>query len=147
MNVNHLKREMYKARIAELSGALELALAILIKLEPPDSRAVSDHFVAMAAIHAGGDIVSDAARQIVKDMLEKIKQDEEIKDIVIACGEPEPFSMYDEEGVEGWLWTHPDGRQWSEMGSWDKPAPPHPALANLNYSIRIGDVEIQVTSN
>jgi len=56
-----------------------LALALLVKLEPPDSRAVSDHFVAMAAVLAGGDIVSDAARQIVKDMLEKIKKQVEEK--------------------------------------------------------------------
>lgn len=147
MNISHLKREMYKARIAELSGALELALALLVKLEPPDSRAVSDHFVAMAAIHAGGDTVNEEARQIVKDMLEKIKRDDKIRDDIELCGEPEKLSMYDEEGVEGWLWTHPDGRQWSEIGSWDEPAPPHPAFADLNYSIRIGDVEIQVTSN
>ena len=35
--------------------ALELALAILIRLEPGDSRAVSDEFVAMAEVlHNGG---------------------------------------------------------------------------------------------
>lgn len=143
MNVNHLKREMYKARIAELSDALELALAILIKLEPPDSRAVSDHFVAMAAIHAGGDIVNEEARKIVKVMLEELKHDEKMKDIVIACGEPETMSLYDEEGLEGWRWVHPDGREWTAIGAWDEPAPPHPVLVNLNYSIRIGDVEVQ----
>jgi hypothetical protein len=46
-----------------------------------------------------------------------------------ACGEPEKVSMYDEEGVEGWRWAHPDGREWFEMGSWDEPPPMHPMMA------------------
>jgi hypothetical protein len=43
-------------RIVKLENALALALNWLIKnetREPPDSRAVSDEFVAMAAIQAG----------------------------------------------------------------------------------------------
>lgn len=68
-----MKRDGYKARIAELSGALELALARLIKFEPPDSRAVSDEFVAMAVILAGGDIVNDESRKIVKAALAQVK--------------------------------------------------------------------------
>ncbi len=46
-----------------------------------------------------------------------------------ACGEPEKVSMFDEEGVEGWRWVHPDGREWFEMGSWDEPPPMHPMMA------------------
>jgi len=51
------------------------------------------------------------------------------------CGEPERISLYDEEGVEGWRWTHPDGREWTDAGCWNEPAPMHPearaALAAL----------------
>lgn len=38
-------------RVADLELALGWALGILIKFEPGDSRAVSDEFVAAAAIH------------------------------------------------------------------------------------------------
>ncbi len=30
----------------------------------------------------------------------------------------EKTSLYDEEGVEGWLWSHPDGREYSVIGDW-----------------------------
>jgi hypothetical protein len=46
--------------------------------------------------------------------------------IVHACGELEMVSLYDEEGVEGWRWTHPDGREWSEIGDWSESEPMHP---------------------
>lgn len=36
-----------------LRKALSVALNMLIEYEPPDSRAVSDEFVAMAAVQAG----------------------------------------------------------------------------------------------
>lgn len=39
--------------IADLKAALDLALARLIVNEPGDSRAVSDEFVAMAAVASG----------------------------------------------------------------------------------------------
>ncbi len=61
----------YKRRIADLEAALGLALCKLVIVEPPDSRAVSDEFVAMAAVHAGDDIVNDAARAIVKEGLRR----------------------------------------------------------------------------
>lgn len=45
------------------------------------------------------------------------------------CGYPEPSHAYDEECVECWRWTHPDGRTWFELGGHDEPPPPHPVLA------------------
>ena len=58
--------------------------------------------------------------------------------IVHECGLPEKVSMYDEEGVEGWQWCHPDGRIWSEIGSWYEAPPMHPiaraALAKAGAS-------------
>ncbi len=133
MNVNHLKREMYKNRIAELTGALELALALLIKLEPPDSRAVSDHFVAMAAIHAGGDIVNDAARQIVKDMLEKIRHDEKLAEDINLCGEHyEVVNLTG--GYADYRWVHPDGRWWEMRVVLEEPTPRHPLYKEMHFA-------------
>lgn len=45
------------------------------------------------------------------------------------CGYPEPSHAYDEECVECWKWTHPDGRTWFELGGHDEPPPLHPVLA------------------
>lgn len=50
--------------------------------------------------------------------------------IAVECGEPDRCSLYDEEGVEGWKWTHPDGREWTEIGSWDEQAPLHPLVVD-----------------
>jgi hypothetical protein len=47
-------------------------------------------------------------------------------EIIVACGQAEKASLYDEEGLEGWRWTHPDGRDWTEVGSWDDGPPVHP---------------------
>lgn len=32
----------------------------------------------------------------------------------------EKLSMYDEEGVEGWMWTEPNGTEHTEMGDWSE---------------------------
>lgn len=40
----------YQQRICHLESALALALYVLCGFEPPDSRAVSDEFVAMASV-------------------------------------------------------------------------------------------------
>lgn len=48
--------------------------------------------------------------------------------VAVACGQPEKASLYDEEGVEGWIWNHPDGREWAEIGDWNEPAPMHPLI-------------------
>ena len=29
-------------------------------------------------------------------------------------------SLYDEEGIEGWLWDENYGREYAEMGDWDE---------------------------
>lgn len=47
--------------------------------------------------------------------------------IVRDCGQPTPVSLYDEEAIEGWRWTHPDGREWEEIGDHGAPPPLHPA--------------------
>jgi hypothetical protein len=52
-------------RTVELQKALDLALANLVRFEPPDSRAVSDEFVAMSAMAAGGDIVNADCHRII----------------------------------------------------------------------------------
>ena len=44
------------------------------------------------------------------------------------CGVPDKVSLYDEEGVEGWRWTAPDGAEWIEMGDW-REEPPMPPFA------------------
>ena len=36
-------------------------------------------------------------------------------------------SMYDEEGIEGWRWTAPDGEESYVVGNWDD-WPPQPPL-------------------
>lgn len=45
------------------------------------------------------------------------------------CGPPSAVMLYDEEGIEGWRWTHPDGRDWEETGDWSEPVPMHPMMA------------------
>jgi hypothetical protein len=32
--------------------------------------------------------------------------------------EVDQVSLYDEEGVEGWCWTSPDGNEYYEVGDW-----------------------------
>jgi hypothetical protein len=44
------------------------------------------------------------------------------------CGPPDPCMLYDEEAVEGWRWTHPDGREWTELGEHRNYPPMHPLL-------------------
>lgn len=44
------------------------------------------------------------------------------------CGLPSKVTMYDEDGCEGWLWQHPDGREWMEIGDWSEPPALHPLM-------------------
>ncbi len=53
------------------------------------------------------------------DMLEALE-------IQHQCGIPEKVSLYDEEAIEGWRWTHPDGREWTAIGDWNETPPLHP---------------------
>jgi hypothetical protein len=43
----------------------------------------------------------------------------------------EKRSLYDEEGIEGWVWIAPDGNEFVEMGSWSE-APPWPDEAQVH---------------
>ena len=61
--------EATSARIAALEGALGLALAYMARFEPKDSRAVSDEFVAMAAIHSGD--YSESVMRVIDAALQK----------------------------------------------------------------------------
>lgn len=55
-------------RLNKVELALQLALNWLIKYEPPDSRAVSNEFVAMAAISCGCD--NEKCIEIIQNALE-----------------------------------------------------------------------------
>lgn len=44
------------------------------------------------------------------------------------CGLPSKVTMYDEDGCEGWIWRHPDGREWMEIGDWSEPPTLHPLM-------------------
>lgn len=55
--------------ISDLREALGLALAYLSRFEPGDSRAVSDEFVAMAAVQCG--IGDDACMAIINRALSR----------------------------------------------------------------------------
>jgi hypothetical protein len=56
-------------READLELALDLALRWLFPHEPPDSRAVSNEFVAMAAIFCGQADNLDECRSIIRDAI------------------------------------------------------------------------------
>jgi hypothetical protein len=60
-------------RVDELQKALDLAVIRLGAMEPPDSRAVSDEFVAIAAMDAGGTAVNDACHDIIDAALAEEK--------------------------------------------------------------------------
>ena len=59
----------------------------------------------------------------------------EAVELAEACGEPSRVALYDEEGVEGWRWSHPDGREWDEVGDWQE-MPLHPILAQALAAYR-----------
>jgi len=51
----------------------------------------------------------------------------EAPQIAHECGRPSRISLYDEDGVEGWEWSHPDGRIWTVTGDWSE-EPMHPLV-------------------
>ena len=63
-----------EARIAKLEAALSCALKIWVKIEPPDSRAVSNEFVACAAVQAGLADLSQA-EDVIRAALEDKSHD------------------------------------------------------------------------
>jgi len=68
-------------REAELYNALSLALAMLAPHEPPDSRAVSNEYVAMACTLNGSDdeksrkVITDALARINRETQERVSRD------------------------------------------------------------------------
>jgi hypothetical protein len=64
------------SRIADLELVADLALGTLGEQEPSDSRAVSDEFVAMAAIRCGQDGLGEC-REIVRKAIKQSQSGEE----------------------------------------------------------------------
>lgn len=96
-----------------------------VSSEPGKSGAVITDKITICNCGYGADAEADA-RLIAKapEMLEALR-------ISALCGQPNSTILYDEEGVEGWLWTAPDGREWTAIGSWDEEPPPHPLVAAI----------------
>lgn len=59
--------------------------------------------------------------------------DQSLYNRALALGwEAEPTSLFDEEGVEGWTWTSPDGYEESVVGEWNQTPPlPMPLYLEL----------------
>ena len=53
---------------------------------------------------------------------------DQLKALVLYGWTVEKVSLYDEEGVEGWMWTEPDGTEHTEAGEWGD-LPPWPMSA------------------
>ena len=51
---------------------------------------------------------------------------------VSECGEPRKVFLYDEDGVEGWLWEHPNGAEYTDEGDHSEPPPLHPLINIIN---------------
>ncbi len=62
---------MSQQRINDLEIALRYCLARLIQFEPPDSRAVSDEFVAAAAICEGDPIQNELCIPILEKWIKE----------------------------------------------------------------------------
>lgn len=54
--------------------------------------------------------------------------------------EVDKIAMYDEEGVEGWIWTEPDGTEHVEMGDWNE-LPTWPESARQSLAKAIGEAK------
>jgi len=61
--------DCHDATYKELKLALDLACNMLISVEPPDSRAVSNEFVAIASVQSN--LVTDEVMKVIKDGLAK----------------------------------------------------------------------------
>ena len=57
---------------------------------------------------------------------------EEAEKTAKECGEPRKVFLYGEEMVEGWLWEHPDGTEWTDVGDHSEPPPLHPLIRIMN---------------
>ena len=67
--------------------------------------------------------------------------------LILSRWDVEQASLYDEEGVEGWTWTSPDGTEYSEVGSHDEPPPiPDQALKFLADQAKVETFDSIVVS-
>lgn len=68
--------------------------------------------------------MTDAERQleVVKAELVNARR---VIDLLREGWEVEPASLYDEEGVEGWVWVSPNDNEQAVIGGWDE-IPPTP---------------------
>ena len=48
--------------------------------------------------------------------------------IASECKPPRKDFFYDEEGVDGWIWEHPSGAEYGEIGLHEDPPPLHPEI-------------------
>ena len=72
-------------RVDELLLALDVALNILIKFEPGDSRAVSDEFVAMASVAAG--ITNEQCIEILNKAIANVQEASKPAEITVVLGD------------------------------------------------------------
>lgn len=61
----------------------------------------------------------EAERQKAKTRAEARKHQKRLLVLFKEGWRAEKTSLYDEECVEGWLWSHPDGREYSVIGDWN----------------------------
>jgi hypothetical protein len=61
-----------RATRRDLEEALKLAVGLLAPLEPGDSRAVSNEFVALAAVQCG--MATDDVMQVIRDGIRKLEE-------------------------------------------------------------------------
>lgn len=59
--------------------------------------------------------------------------------LVIYGWTVERVSLYDEEGVEGWIWKDGYGNEYCEIGSWDE-LPPWPKEADKVINKLLGKI-------
>lgn len=76
---------MSRARPSDLQLALDLALAWLVRYEPSDSRAVSNEFVAMAAIACGQNDNLDECRRIIRTALAEDAERQRVAELAVPA--------------------------------------------------------------
>ena len=76
----------------------------------------------------GGHLIAESVTEANARLIAAAPELLEALHIQHACGAPAKANLYDEGGVEGWHWTHPDGREWTAAGAWDEAPPMHPVV-------------------
>lgn len=76
---------------------------------------------------------ADVRAQIIAVREEYMRMRLMLKALCLLGWSVDKVSMYDEEGVEGWRWTDPQGHEYCEAGDWnDLPPLPEAARRALN---------------